>query len=277
LIYKNNIDSKTVDGFGDEWIRFDQSELSEKELVNRFNEYFNVFPWESLPKNPIGFDAGCGSGRWAKIVSRRVKTLHCIEPSSAINVAIKNLETTKNCIFHHVDIDNIPFKDNSMDFGYSLGVLHHMPDTLDGLKKCVIKLKIGAPFLVYLYYSFDNKPYWFQLIWKFSNYLRIFISKRSYNIRFFLSQLIAIFVYLPLANLAKIFEKLGFKVNNFPLSYYRKYSFYSMRTDALDRFGTRLEVRFSKSEIKKMLVESGLTNIKFSNSSPYWCASGIKE
>ena len=42
-------------------------------------------------------------------------------------------------------------KENSMDFGYSLGVLHHIPDTKEALQKCVSKLKPGAPFLVYLY------------------------------------------------------------------------------------------------------------------------------
>jgi 2-polyprenyl-3-methyl-5-hydroxy-6-metoxy-1,4-benzoquinol methylase len=44
-----------------------------------------------------------------------------------------------------------------MDFGYSLGVLHHIPDAQKALSDCVKKLKLGAPFLVYLYYSFDNR------------------------------------------------------------------------------------------------------------------------
>ena len=37
-----------------------------------------------------------------------------------------------------------------------------------------------------------------------------------------------------------------------------------MRTDARDRFGTPLEQRFTKSEIKKMMEEAGLEKIKFS-------------
>jgi len=61
----NNKDQKTVDGFGDEWERFDQSQLSEDEHQELFNRYFSVFPWEKLPENPTGFDMGCGSGRWA--------------------------------------------------------------------------------------------------------------------------------------------------------------------------------------------------------------------
>ena len=49
-----------------------------------------------------------------------------------------------------------------------------------------------------------------------------------------------------------------------------------MRTDALDRFGTRLEQRFSKIEIELMLTEAGFTNICFSDHMPFWCAVGTK-
>ena len=50
-----------------------------------------------------------------------------------------------------------------------------------------------------------------------------------------------------------------------------------MRTDARDRFGTPLEQRFSKKQITKMMVDSGLTQIQFSNKAPYWCVVGIKK
>jgi hypothetical protein len=50
-----------------------------------------------------------------------------------------------------------------------------------------------------------------------------------------------------------------------------------MRTDALDRFGTRLERRFNKAQIEDMLLSSGFSNIQFSYTQPFWCAVGIKE
>ena len=49
-----------------------------------------------------------------------------------------------------------------------------------------------------------------------------------------------------------------------------------LRTDALDRFGTKLERRFTKKEIKTMMEDADLVKIKFSNNEPYWCAVGIK-
>ena len=43
---------------------------------------------------------------------------------------------------------------------------------------------------------------------------------------------------------------------------------------ALDRFGTRLEQRFSRSEIRQMMERSGLRDIEFRDDVPYWVACG---
>ena len=49
-----------------------------------------------------------------------------------------------------------------------------------------------------------------------------------------------------------------------------------MRTDALDRFGTRLEKRFTRKEIAQMMKLAGLERIAFSDS-PCWCAMGYRK
>ena len=271
-----NQDKNTVDVFGDEWSRFDQSDLPQAEQQLLFDEYFSVFPWKNISKESTGFDLGCGTGRWARSVAPKVKKLICIDPSSALDIAKKNLSNFDNCVFDNATVDEMPMQDNSMDFGYSLGVLHHVPDTALGIKQCVEKLKIGAPLLLYLYYRFDNRPWWFRLIWSVTDLLRRVVSKMPYKLRYVSSQIISIIVYFPLARFALFLEKLNFNVSNFPLSSYRNLSFYTMRTDALDRFGTRLEQRFTRKEIKNMMRNAGLENIEFSNSKPFWVAVGYK-
>ena len=274
---KTNVDKFTVDGFGDEWERFDQSTLDPQEAERLFKLYFAVFPWGDLPPDAEGFDLVCGSGRWAKWVAPRVGRLHCIEPSSALEIAKRNLVGETNCEFHSASVDSMPLADDSMDFGYSLGVLHHVPDTQAALSDCVSKLKVGAPFLVYLYYAFDNRPFWFRSLWRLSDFLRRGISRQPYRLRYLVSQFIAGVVYFPLARMALLGEKLGLNVSNMPLSPYRSLSFYTMRTDALDRFGTRLEQRFTRSEIEVMMRQAGLEGIEFSSDLPYWCAIGFRE
>jgi len=83
-------------------------------------------------------------------------------------------------------------------------------------------------------------------------------------------------VYWPLARTARLVERLGGDPTQIPLSPYRWKSFYTMRTDALDRLGTRLEQRFSRSEIERMMREAGLSGIRFSERDPFWVAIGRK-
>jgi ubiquinone/menaquinone biosynthesis C-methylase UbiE len=270
-----NFDSKTIEGFGDEWSRFDQTDMVDEDSQQLFAGYFSVFPWAKLPEDSVGFDLGCGSGRWAKFVAPRVGKLHCIDPSVAIDVARKNLQGTSNCEFHHAGVDDIPIPDRSMDFGYSLGVLHHIPDTQAALSSCIAKLKPGAPFLLYLYYKFDNRPIWFRLLWQMSELIRALVSRLPHGLRYVVSQIIAALIYWPLARFAGLAESIGIDVRNFPLAPYRHWGFYVMRTDALDRFGTRLEQRFSRAEIQRMMESAGLERVIFSEKNPFWCAVGF--
>ncbi len=272
-----NIDKQVVAGFGDEWSRFDQSALSEEELGRMFDNYFSIFPWNRLPESAVGFDLGCGSGRWAKLVAPRVGKLYLFDPSEdALNVARRNLAGTSNVEFALAGAGNIPLDDGECDFGYSLGVLHHIPDTEAGMRECVTKLKAGAPFLVYLYYNFDNRPAWFRLIWRISNAIRSVVCRLPHGFRFAISQVLALLLYWPLARAAWLLEKVGVNVASFPLSQYRNNSFYVMRNDALDRFGTSLEQRFSKVEIEAMMRRCRLSDISFSTTS-FWTAVGFRE
>ncbi len=272
-----NADADVVKGFGQEWEHFDQSELSDTERAFVFDEYFSIFEWDKLPAQAVGFDAGCGSGRWAVLVAPRVGHLHCIDPSSAIEVARQNLIGASNCSFHRATVDDMPLADASMDFGYSLGVLHHVPDTEQGLVSCAQKLKRGAPLLVYVYYAFDNQPAWFRALWRLSDMGRFVISRLPYPVKLVLTQVIAAVVYWPLARIAGALEQLGVSVHSFPLAEYRNRSFYSMRTDALDRFGTRLERRFTRRQIVAMMERAELERIQFSSTIPFWCAVGYKK
>lgn len=273
-----NVDENVVSGFGDEWTRFDQSALSESELRTMFDAYFDIFPWSELPASAAGFDAGCGTGRWAKFVAPRVGRMICVDASdAALSVARRNLASQPNVEFIHAPIDSMPVADGSMDFGYSLGVLHHLPDTAAAIRTCVAKLKPGAPFLIYLYYAFDNRPAWFRMTWRASELIRGTVSRMPHGLRFVVSQILAALLYWPLARTAKLLARGGRNVESFPLSYYRDRSFYVMRNDALDRFGTRLEQRFTRAQIARMLEDAGLERIRFSDTPPFWCAVGFRK
>lgn len=274
---RSNIDQSTIDSFGAEWARFDQSVLDEAEWSEIFQTYFCIFPFASLPENAEGFDMGCGSGRWAKGVAPSVGRLNCIDPAeSALAVARRNLAGQNNIIFHKGGVDNPGVGVASQDFGYSLGVLHHIPDTAAALRSCTHLLKPGAPFLLYLYYRFDNRPAWFRAVWKASEIFRCTVSRMPNRAKPLVTDLLAATVYWPIARSALLLEKIGIDPAALPLAYYRDRSFYTMRTDSRDRFGTPLEQRFTRQEIEAMMREAGLENIKFSDGEPFWVACGTR-
>ena len=173
-----NKDQKVIEDFGDEWTDFtyESKTIDQAELEKNFFQYFSIFPWNNIPNDAEGFDMGCGSGRWAQFVAPKVHSLNCIEPSKALDIAKVNLQKLDNISFFHETTDSCSLNDQSQDFGYCLGVLHHIPDTQQALSDCARLLKKGAPFLLYLYYNLDNKPIWYRYIWKLSDFVRNIIS-----------------------------------------------------------------------------------------------------
>jgi SAM-dependent methyltransferase len=273
-----NTDPRTVRGFGAEWARFDQSEASGEDLQALFEAYFRIFPKEFLRPDRVGVDIGCGSGRWAKFVAPVVGKLICVDASpEALEVARRNLAAMGNVEFVHASVSALPLPEGAVDFAFSLGALHHIPDTAAGIRDSVRVLKPGCPLLVYLYYNFENRPAWYGIMWKVSDIARRLISATPFALRRFIADILAVGVYWPLARAADLGERLGFDVHSWPLSYYRRRGLYTMRTDALDRFGTTLERRFSRMEVAAMMEAAGLERVVFSDAPPFWCAVGFKK
>jgi ubiquinone/menaquinone biosynthesis C-methylase UbiE len=276
----DNLDPRVARGFGREWSTFRQDEdhLSQAQRQAIFDDYFRIFPWHLLPPGGgVGLDVGCGTGRWSMLVAPRVQHLHLLDASAeALNVAKQNLRSMTNVSYLVNSVANIPIESMSLDFAFSLGVLHHVPDTEAAIATIAEKLKRNAPFLIYLYYALDNRPLWYRLLWRASNAARFVVSRLPHPLRLAFSQIVAALIYWPLARIALAMARHGRSSASLPLAYYADKTFYVMRTDAYDRFCTRLEKRFRRSDIERMLVRAGFKDIVFSNAPPFWCAVGIK-
>jgi SAM-dependent methyltransferase len=270
-----NVDKKTVESFGEEWNEF--STFDDSELEHIGNEYFDIVTEKHIDSNAIVLDVGCGTGRWSRYISQRVRFVEAIDPSSAIFNAVDFNEKVSNIRFSQAGVDCIPFEDESFDLVFSLGVLHHIPDTQAAMHACVQKVKKGGFFLVYLYYSLDNRGGAYKFLFKCSNLLRGSISKMPFSAKKIICNTIAYTTYWPLARLGllgkKLFPNASF-YKKIPLFYYHDKSIHIMKNDSLDRFGTPLEQRFSKLEITEMMKACGLDEIEFSNQAPYWHAIG---
>jgi len=260
----SNVDRETVKGFGREWSTFTQCALADSERKELFDRYFCLIDWSQKPRRCL--DMGCGSGRWAVLAAPLVDELVAADASrEALEVARRNVRA-HNVSFVECRPENLPFPDGHFDLIFSLGVLHHLPDTAGAIRSLARKLRPGGTLLLYLYYAFDTRPAWFRALWKVSDRARRLITRAPFPVRYALSQVIAVLVYWPLARAAKYLPL----PDSWPLQFYAERSFYTMRTDALDRFETMLEKRFTRPQVTAMMDSAGLTDIRFSDAAPYW-------
>lgn len=266
----SGIDRPTVEGFGFEWSIYDQSGRDESSLRASFARYFSIFPWAELADDACGVDVGCGTGRWARLAAERGVTVIGVDPApEALAVAASH---ASGCDLLRATAVDLPIRSQSLDFAFCLGVLHHVNDTVGALVEIRRVLKPGAPLLVYLYYAFDDRPRWFRAVWRATDIVRLVMSRLPPRVRLALTRVIAATVYLPSARFARWRERRGHRVDSIPLSAYRDQPFYVMQTDALDRFGTRLEKRYSRADVEELLNSAGFGEVEFSERWPFWCA-----
>ena len=218
-------------------------------------------------------DFGAGSGRWSSRLAPYFSRVYALEPSDGASQVLRNkfVGNSKIVVLQEtVGVNSIP--PASLDLAMSLGVLHHIPDTALAIKDVSRSIKPGGVFLCYLYYNLENKPAYYKLIFKGVNIVRRIISASPQKVRRLSATVIAAVVYWPLARLSKVFSKIGRNTSNLPLHHYAGMPFVMLANDALDRFGTSLEQRFSKAEITEMLraADFDLTTLKFSDSEPFW-------
>ena len=272
-----NIDWGTVASFGDEWGKFRR--FDEAELRVAGEQYFDVVEDGMVTPDSLVLDVGCGSGRWTKFLAPRAGFIEAVDPSDAVLTAQRFLGDLDNVRLTQAGVDELPFADDSFDFVFSLGVLHHIPDTAQAMRRCVAKLKPGGHFLVYLYYDLDNRGSLYRAVFVMSTLIRRIVAGLPKGPKHLACEAIAFTVYLPLVLLVRalrLVPGLGGFAMRLPTAYYWDKSMRIIRNDALDRFGTPLEQRFSREQIEGMMTSCGLEDLRFSDNAPYWHAVGRK-
>ena len=144
---------KYVDTFSFEWNKFYDVQL---DILNNTDESDKTFRWKTgwKPEDLKGrliLDIGVGAGRFADVVSKWGGEVVGIDLSFAVDAAQKNIGERKNVHIIQADIFNLPFKKGTFDHMYSIGVLHHTPDTEKAFKEVASLLKKGGEFSVFLY------------------------------------------------------------------------------------------------------------------------------
>lgn len=128
--------------FGYEWTRWPRVQF-ESENIGRPMEGETTRMWEAVTRQEgLGaarektiVEFGCGPGRFLDVVRRKGGAAVGIDLSQAVEVARTNFEDDPDVLIVQGDVTRAPFLTGSFDGGFSIGVLHHIPEPLQGLRE----------------------------------------------------------------------------------------------------------------------------------------------
>jgi SAM-dependent methyltransferase len=152
---------KYVDTFSFEWNVFQDVQI---DILNNTSEseetlkYKTGFKEEDV-KEKLILDAGVGAGRFAEVVSRWGGEVIGFDLSFAVEAAYINIGKRPNVHIIQADIFKPPFQKEAFDHIYSIGVLHHTPDTRKAFESLVPLLKKEGTFAVFVYQKGDYYRY----------------------------------------------------------------------------------------------------------------------
>jgi ubiquinone/menaquinone biosynthesis C-methylase UbiE len=139
--------------FGYQWNTFAKAQLDSANGSHRSRDVFvekTGLALNSLAGKTV-LDAGCGMGRFAEVCARAGADVHAIDLSTAVEAAARNLGHHANVSFYQADIMNLPFPEGTFDIIYSIGVLHHTPDTKRAFLSLSRLLKPGGRIAIWVY------------------------------------------------------------------------------------------------------------------------------
>ena len=159
--------------FGWQWnkwasVQFEHSNIN-KPMEGYTTRMFNqITEWNKENLNEkIVLDMGCGSGRFTDVVLSNGGYVIAVDNSSAIDAAKDNLkENLDKALFVQADVLNLPIKDNVVDLSFSIGVLHHTPDPLKGIKESFRTLKKNGEFALSVYSKNTNYDLTMVHVWR---------------------------------------------------------------------------------------------------------------
>ncbi len=145
--------SLTAERFGYEWEKFDDNYDIYRD---QFLDWIHPVKPEFF-KDKLVLDAGCGKGKHSVIAESFGARM-----IAAVDYGTGSIASARRYIPTHAkhpekiqlirgDIRRLPFKPESFDYVYSVGVLHHLPDPKEGFLKLVSLVKPGGSMSVWVY------------------------------------------------------------------------------------------------------------------------------
>jgi len=223
-------------------------------------------------------DAGCGAGIDLANQARRagVEVVGVELSRGGAQASFKRCRTLSCAHVVQADIRRLPFAENSFDFIYSYGVLHHLPAPAEGLRELVRVVKPGGRVAVYLYEDFSDRAVGWRWFLAAVNQLRRVTPHFPHRLLYGFCRVAAPIVYLLFTVPFQILRRVPF-INVFAhsLPFRHAQGPFSLAGDLYDRFSAPVEYRYSRAGTVALLEATGLQDVVIAKERG-WMAAGIK-
>lgn len=145
-------DSGYNESFALQWGRFRTNQLDTVNDTTLSRRRFAETGWrDDEIRGQLVLEAGCGAGRFTRILAESGARLVSFDYSSAVDVALENNARFPNVVFAQCDIFDMPFREGAFDFVFCHGVLQHTPDPEAAFHRLVRMLAPGGRISIDVY------------------------------------------------------------------------------------------------------------------------------
>jgi SAM-dependent methyltransferase len=245
---------RTLSSFGYEWNAFDGVRDEDESYAA---VYFKDLDLPALAGRS-GLDAGCGKGRYTRVLARYLKTVVALDGSEAVRAAVHNLRSQENVGVIRADLRLPLFAEKTFEFISSLGVLHHLEDPKAGFLHLTQYLAPGGQMLVYLY----SRPESFSArsaALAAATVLRRVTVRMPHPLLKAVCGPIAAVLFAGVVLPGMWGDRLSLApLRRLPMSAYRDKPLRSLVLDTFDRLSAPVEHRYVWSELESWFADAGL-------------------
>jgi ubiquinone/menaquinone biosynthesis C-methylase UbiE len=166
----NHLDNY-ADSFGYEWHKWQRTQFDSENIGKPIYGYTSNM-WERITgiqtdlTGKIILDIGCGPGRFIEVARKKNAICIGIDYSQAVEVAADNFHGDSNVCICQADALNLPIKTDILDGAFAIGVLHHTPNPLKGVREAFRVIKSGGWFALSVYGKRGYYDYFIVTFWR---------------------------------------------------------------------------------------------------------------
>lgn len=254
------VNSKTRESFGFEWTTF---RGMRREWQSNFVTYMTPMTLEFF-RGKLVLDAGCGMGRHVFHAAESGARVVGVDFSRAVEAAYENTKHLETAAVVQADVMRLPFRPGTFDFAYCLGVLHHLPQPLEALRRLVDVVKDRGECRIYVYHQIARALRWKHGLFRLASACRRVSTRLPHAVLlaacWLLSAAIWVGCVLPY-RLLRGYAPNSAWAKSWLFRQYASYPFLVLVNDQFDRFSAPIERRYTQNEVEELMGAAGLRNI----------------